>query len=246
MFTVRKTLLQFLVAFAFIFGVVGLTVEASPIDGWVLGEEFDRNNPEAFPFRLTQEDIGTHSFRFLRRYTEQYTDLTVTISLDRPEGYTLFGFAAEQEAFYVTFENILPGRLGIGSKFSSDEVTFTTMTPDYVLVIPIDKWIVINAFMNDEGYYNIPMMKEMEPAPVLTELLQGIASEVLLNGLSREELTLENGDLFLIINEKPLLLASRVNNRNVRGEVDLGEGYFLLFDIRGNGSNVVRFEVVQR
>ena len=41
-----------------------------------------------------------------------------------------------------------------------------------------------------------------------------------------------------------IILSTNANNRNVEGLIDLGDGYFLRFDIKGNGSNIKVFEVI--
>jgi hypothetical protein len=42
---------------------------------------------------------------------------------------------------------------------------------------------------------------------------------------------------------EPITLSTNANNRNIAGVVALGEGYYLRFDIKGNGSNIKVFEV---
>jgi len=43
-----------------------------------------------------------------------------------------------------------------------------------------------------------------------------------------------------------LVLCTDVNNINQKGEVDLGSGYFLIFDIAGNGSQIKEFKIAYR
>ena len=66
------------------------------------------------------------------------------------------------------------------------------------------------------------------------------------NGLSPANLVLEGKVLKLVIEGVEIVLSDKANNRNIEGEVDLGGGYFLKFDIKGNGSNIKIFEVYKK
>ncbi len=75
--------------------------------------------------------------------------------------------------------------------------------------------------------------------------LQGIAADALKNGL-RNNLVLDGKVMKLVFDDREFVLSTSANNLNQEGEVDLGGGYFLVFDIAGNGKNVKTFNVVQR
>jgi len=81
------------------------------------------------------------------------------------------------------------------------------------------------------------------------EFLEERAAAIRKNGLSEGQLLLSANNkatLTLVYEGRSFVLATNVNNRNVSGEVDLGDGFFLVFDIKGNGSNVKVFEIVER
>ena len=79
--------------------------------------------------------------------------------------------------------------------------------------------------------------------------LQERAPGILANGLTPQQLHLSgnnNAVLTLILDGRQFILSHSTNNRNVSGEIPLGSGCYLVFDISGNGSNVRVFEVVRR
>lgn len=80
----------------------------------------------------------------------------------------------------------------------------------------------------------------------VVDQIKEIAPRVISHGLSTQELVLDNGTLTLHINNIELVLSSSANNRNIAGQIELDENNILLFDIRGNGSNVRRFEIIRR
>ena len=80
------------------------------------------------------------------------------------------------------------------------------------------------------------------------EFLQSLAADILANGLTAEQLILSgnnNATLTLFLDGREFILAENVNNRNVSGKFELPDGSgTLVFDIRGNGSNIRVFEVI--
>jgi len=78
------------------------------------------------------------------------------------------------------------------------------------------------------------------------DFLREKAAGILRNGLAQNNLRLNGKVLTLIIDGREFTLSTNANNRNVDGEIALGNGHFLRFDIKGNGSNVKVFEVVKR
>ena len=78
------------------------------------------------------------------------------------------------------------------------------------------------------------------------EFLQERAADILRNGLSKDNLRLEGKILTLIIDGREFILSANANNRNIKGKIDLSDGYYLVFELNGNGSNVKAFEIMQK
>ena len=78
------------------------------------------------------------------------------------------------------------------------------------------------------------------------EFLREIATDVIQNGLSQSNLILSGKTLTFAIDGRAFVLSVNANNRNTSGEIALGDGYYLVFDIKGNGSNIKEFRVIQR
>ena len=78
------------------------------------------------------------------------------------------------------------------------------------------------------------------------EFLRERAPSILRNGLSNAELRLVGKTLTLILGDREFVLSTNANNRNISGEIHLGYGHFLIFDLKGNGSNIKTFTVVTR
>ena len=76
--------------------------------------------------------------------------------------------------------------------------------------------------------------------------LRGVAPDVLRYGLSEDNLWLNGKVLTLVIDGRAIVLSTSANNRNISGEVAIGDGFFLRFDLKGNGSNIKIFEVIKR
>ena len=74
-----------------------------------------------------------------------------------------------------------------------------------------------------------------------------ISDDVLKNGLTKDNLQLQlrNGVLTLVIDGYEIVLSTNANNMNISGQVDLGDGYCLIFDIKGNGSTVKVFDIMR-
>ena len=82
--------------------------------------------------------------------------------------------------------------------------------------------------------------------PSDAEFLRERAPGILKNGLKPENLRLVGKTLTLVIDGREFVLSTNANNRNIEGEIFLGDGYYLVFDLKGNGSNVKDFRVVRR
>jgi len=78
------------------------------------------------------------------------------------------------------------------------------------------------------------------------EFLQQRAPGILKNGLTTIQLRLTGKTLTLVIDGREFVLSNNANNRNIDGEISLGDGYYLRFDIKGNGSNVKEFKIVMK
>ena len=78
------------------------------------------------------------------------------------------------------------------------------------------------------------------------DFLKNRAADILKNGLTTDQLRLDGKTLTLVLDGREFVLSLNANNRNLGNEIDLGGGYFLVFDIKGNGANVKDFKVIQR
>ena len=76
------------------------------------------------------------------------------------------------------------------------------------------------------------------------EFLKERAAGILRNGLSQNNLRLDGKVLTLVVDGREFVLSTNANNRNIDGEIALGDGYFLRFDIKGNGSNIKMFDII--
>jgi len=81
------------------------------------------------------------------------------------------------------------------------------------------------------------------------EVLDDRSEPIIQSGLTINQLHLSannNATLSLVLTGlEPIVLNTKANNRNVEGIIALGDGYYLRFDIKGNGSNIKVFEVFQ-
>jgi len=119
------------------------------------------------------------------------------------------------------------------------------MNADGSATVPISN--ASSYVLSDETLRSAPVEK---PIPTDAEFLQERAAAIRKNGLSEAQLVLSANNkatLTLRIDGKEFVLATNVNNRNVSGRVVLPDGSgVLVFDIKGNGSNIKTFEVVGR
>jgi len=92
------------------------------------------------------------------------------------------------------------------------------------------------------------VIDSLEFVPSDAELLQALAPVILRNGLKTNQLVLssnKNATLTLVLEDREIVLATGVNNRNVSGRVELPDGSgTLVFDIKGNGSNIKVWYVI--
>ena len=72
------------------------------------------------------------------------------------------------------------------------------------------------------------------------------AARIRSGGLSNSQLTLVGKVLTLVLDGRSIVLSTSANNKNISGTVALGDGYYLNFDIKGNGSNIKVFDVTMR
>jgi len=76
--------------------------------------------------------------------------------------------------------------------------------------------------------------------------LQQRAAGILENGLNETNLVLSGKVLTLVLDGKEFVLSTNANNRNISGEISLGGDCYLKFDIKGNGSNIKEFSVIEK
>ena len=93
-----------------------------------------------------------------------------------------------------------------------------------------------------EGYISYDPNFFKTEGEIKAGILEALSDTEISAGLSLSDgvLTLTIGDNVFV------LVASGANNVNVTGEIDLGDGWFLVFDIAGNGSNIKGFYVEYR
>jgi hypothetical protein len=87
------------------------------------------------------------------------------------------------------------------------------------------------------------------PGRLVANQLQALGANIIRNGLNANQLLLSaNNNAVLTLRlagMADIILARGVNNRNVAGTVALGDGYFLRFDIKGNGSNIKDWTIIR-
>jgi len=80
----------------------------------------------------------------------------------------------------------------------------------------------------------------------VAEVLKDRSAAIKRNGLPTSALLLNGKTLTLVLpGLDPIVLSTNANNRNIEGRVDLGDGYTLIFDIKGNGSNIRIFDIIK-
>ena len=78
------------------------------------------------------------------------------------------------------------------------------------------------------------------------EFLQERAAGIIKNGLNQSNLVLNGKILKLDIDGRSFILSNNANNRNIEGEISLDDDYKLVFDIKGNGSNIKIFKIIKK
>lgn len=79
----------------------------------------------------------------------------------------------------------------------------------------------------------------------LAVFLDGITNDVFSKGLENN-LVKDGKTIKLVFGNREYILSENANNVNISGEIELGDGYYLIFDIKGNGKNIKAFEVIRR
>lgn len=101
-----------------------------------------------------------------------------------------------------------------------------------------------NAYGSHTMIYQISVIGT--PEITNTEFLQSRAVGIIKAGLSANNLRLDGKTLTLVVDGREFVLSTNANNRNISGEIVLDDGYYLKFDIKGNGSNIKQFEIVRK
>ena len=96
-------------------------------------------------------------------------------------------------------------------------------------------------WLTQDGRFVVFTPKESD-----AEFLQKRTAGILSNGLSTDNLVLNGRVLSLVIDGREFILSTNASNRNIDGEIAIGDGFYLVFDIKGNGSNVKEFKVVKK
>ena len=97
-----------------------------------------------------------------------------------------------------------------------------------------------NGWTESWNGYNTVMLSKTN-----TEFLISIRDDVIKNGLEKNLAQIEK-TVILVFDNREFVLSTNANNVNISGEIDLGDGYFLMFDIAGNGKNVKRFDIIYK
>ena len=106
--------------------------------------------------------------------------------------------------------------------------------------------IVVTAENGTTKTYTVVVTREAPSDISDAEFLRERAADILKNGLSKDNLRLEGKTLTLVIDGREFVLSTNANNRNISGEIYLGDGYYLVFDFKGNGSNVKDFRIIRK
>ena len=106
--------------------------------------------------------------------------------------------------------------------------------------------IIVTAENGTTKTYTVVVTREAPSDVSDAEFLRERAADILKNGLSKDNLRLEGKTLTLVIDGREFVLSTNANNRNISGEIYLGDGYYLVFDFKGNGSNVKDFRIIRK
>ena len=82
---------------------------------------------------------------------------------------------------------------------------------------------------------------EKSDGEIAADLLKSLSAKDIANNLA-----LKNGSLILTAGGKDFVLAENAKNFNQKGESALGDGYYLIFDIAGNGTNIKQFDIIKK
>ena len=154
----------------------------------------------------------------------------------------------------ITWDNQVKSIMGTNLKYYSVSETSTahvTVMYDVVLT-PLksgrEDLTLYFTIGGDAAETTIDLTVTLPDDPVISDadFLRQRADAILRNGLSQDNLRLDGKTLTLVIDGREFILSIDANNRNINGEIPLGGGYFLQFDIKGNGSNVKEFEVYKK
>ena len=103
------------------------------------------------------------------------------------------------------------------------------------------EWVSANSNITLYAQWKKDDVKKVSDAEFLHE-----RADRLRKGMSQNELRLNGKVLTLVIDGREFVLSRNANNRNISGEIALGDGYFLKYDIKGNGSNIKDFRIIKK
>ena len=103
------------------------------------------------------------------------------------------------------------------------------------------EWVSANSNITLYAQWKKDDVKKVSDAEFLHE-----RTDRLRKGMSQNELRLNGKVLTLVIDGREFVLSRNANNRNISGEIALGDGYFLKYDIKGNGSNIKDFRIIKK
>jgi hypothetical protein len=216
-------------------------------------------SPKAFTDkpRAAENDVVTLSAVACKgqRFDHWETDL-IGLDITNPDAsFVMPGENVKIKAIFTTAWDVIinpsPNGTVTANPSTADpgETVILTVTPDsYYLLVSLTADESDVSITNNGGVWSFVMPdNEVNITPVFEsyeDFLQKMAAGILKNGLSTANLVLEGKVLTLVIGDFSIVLSTNANNRNIEGKVYIGNGKYLEFDLKGNGSNIKIFRIV--
>jgi hypothetical protein len=173
----------------------------------------------------TLKTLTTNTGTLTPSFTRNTTSYTITV----PNNVNSINITAEANNTKATVAGAGTKSLAVGSNSFS---------------------IAITAENGAKQTYSITVTRSSDtqttPAISDADFLQARSAAILRDGLSQSNLVLSGKVLTLVVDGREFVLSTNANNRNISGEISLGSGYYLRFDIKGNGSNIKDFKVFKK
>ena len=190
-----------------------------------------------------------HGFSKRNPGTEPYQARTYQVPQNLPDGvYTFYGWfrsSGGQEEAYLYAGADRAKKVDLSSAIG----TWTLYAIENIVVTngQLEVGIYSNAAADQWLYIDDVALIRTGDLPD-SVFLQQRAASVLRNGLNNFQLILtanNRANLILVLDGREYIIATNVNNRNVSGRFILPDGSgTLVFDIKGNGSNIKEFRII--